>query len=107
MMIFVNDRSSSSKRKKSQNKKKSVVVYAKYTPPAFKTLKTPAVQPARRDDHRDIPSVSFTNLSVSTSKYEHLKYSGDRLVGISIVHKSCLQPVFSQQEATDVARMRR
>lgn len=105
MMIFVNDRSSSNKKKK--QKKSSTVVYAKYTPPAFKTLKTSAVQPARRDDHRDIPSVSFTNLSVSTSKYEPLKYSGDRLVGISIVHKSCLQPVFSQQEATDVAHMRR
>jgi len=101
MMIFVNDRSSVKK------KKSSAVVYAKYTPPAFKTLKTPTIQPARREDHRDIPSVTFTNLGAATSKQESPKYSGDKLLGISIVHKSCLQPVFSQQEATDVAHMRR
>lgn len=35
------------------------------------------------------------------------QYTGDRLLGITIVHKSCLQPVFSQEEAVAAAQMRR
>jgi hypothetical protein len=34
-------------------------------------------------------------------------YTGDKVMGISIVHKSCLQPVFSQEQARDLASMRR
>jgi hypothetical protein len=34
-------------------------------------------------------------------------YSGNKVIGIAILHKSCLQPVFSQQEAEDIAHMRR
>jgi hypothetical protein len=35
------------------------------------------------------------------------QYTGNSVVGITIMHKSCLQPVFSQQEAIDAANMRR
>ena len=34
-------------------------------------------------------------------------YTGTSVVGITIMHKSCLQPVFNQQEAIDAAKMRR
>jgi hypothetical protein len=34
-------------------------------------------------------------------------YTGDQMIGISIIHKSCLQPIFSKQAAVDVASMRR
>ena len=34
-------------------------------------------------------------------------YTGDQVLGVTIIHKSCLQPVFSQQEAIDAANMRR
>lgn len=34
-------------------------------------------------------------------------YTGDKVIGISIVHKSCLQPVFSAEQAKDFAEMRR
>ena len=34
-------------------------------------------------------------------------YTGDERLGITVLHKSCLQPVFSQQEAIDAATMRR
>lgn len=37
----------------------------------------------------------------------HKVYTGDKILGITIVHKSCLQPVFNQQEAIDAANMRR
>ena len=53
----------------------------------------------------DIPSL-FTPGGDCTKK-EPPKYTGDKMIGISIIHKSCLQPVFSQQEAIDAASMRR
>jgi hypothetical protein len=34
-------------------------------------------------------------------------YTGTKVLGVTIVHKSCLQPVFNQQEAIDAANMRR
>lgn len=34
-------------------------------------------------------------------------YTGTDVIGISVVHKSCLQPVFSQEQAEDFAKMRR
>lgn len=36
-----------------------------------------------------------------------MEYTGDKMLGISIIHKSCLQPVFSQEAAKDAASMRR
>ena len=41
------------------------------------------------------------------SAKEHMTYTGDNMVGISIIHKSCLQPIFSQEAAIDAASMRR
>jgi hypothetical protein len=34
-------------------------------------------------------------------------YSGDKVLGVTVIHKSCLQPVFNQQAAVDAAKMRR
>jgi len=34
-------------------------------------------------------------------------YTGDKMLGISTMHKSNSVPVFSQEEAIDIARMRR
>lgn len=35
------------------------------------------------------------------------QYTGDSILGIGVLHKSCLQPIFSNQEAEDIAKMRR
>ena len=35
------------------------------------------------------------------------KYTGTEMLGITIMHKSCLQPVFSTEAAQDAAKMRR
>lgn len=35
------------------------------------------------------------------------KYTGTEMIGISIIHKSCLQPIFNQQAAIDASNMRR
>jgi len=34
-------------------------------------------------------------------------YTGKNILGIAVLHKSCLQPVFSNEEAINIARMRR
>ena len=34
-------------------------------------------------------------------------YTGTEMIGISIIHKSCLQPIFSIEAAIDAASMRR
>ena len=34
-------------------------------------------------------------------------YTGDKLLGIATLHKSNLVPVFSQEDAQDISRMRR
>lgn len=34
-------------------------------------------------------------------------YTGDKMIGVAVMHKSCLQPVFSQEQAEDSAKMRR
>ena len=38
---------------------------------------------------------------------ESPKYTGTEMIGITILHKSCLQPVFSREAAVDAANMRR
>lgn len=38
---------------------------------------------------------------------DNIVYTGDKVKGISLMHKSCFQPVFSDQEAIDHAKMRR
>lgn len=43
----------------------------------------------------------------STAAKDTQMYTGDKIVGIAIMHKSCLQPVFSREAAEDTAKMRR
>lgn len=40
-------------------------------------------------------------------KKEENRYTGGNLLGIATAHKSCLVPVFSKNQAEDLARMRR
>ena len=34
-------------------------------------------------------------------------YTGDKVLGVAVMHKSCLQPIFNEQAAKDSAAMRR
>jgi hypothetical protein len=45
--------------------------------------------------------------SCDTTKKEVIKYTGTLVKGIATMHKSNAVPVISQQEATDIANMRR
>lgn len=62
--------------------------------------------PPGRDTTRNIPSVTSVHKGAVSSPQSQ-QYTGDKVLGITIVHKSCLQPVFSQEAAIDAARMRR
>lgn len=48
-----------------------------------------------------------TGVKGAVTSKQSQQYTGDNVLGITIMHKSCLQPVFSQQAAIDAANMRR
>jgi hypothetical protein len=73
--------------------------------PEFKTLSVNTHKP-RQNSIANIPSLN-TNVG-NTNRRENMKYDGERqLLGIAVLHKSCLQPVFSQKDAEEIAKMRR
>ena len=62
--------------------------------------------PIGRSKTHHIPSLD-TGHSGPVSSKPAPKYTGTEILGITLIHKSCLQPVFNQQEAVDAANMRR
>lgn len=64
-------------------------------------LSTP---PGRTTSHH-IPSLS-TGETVGAKK-ETMQYTGNKMLGIGTLHKSNAVPVFSDDEAKEMARMRR
>lgn len=59
-------------------------------------------------EHRRVQGKSLdTGVKGAVKVKETQHYTGDRLLGITILHKSCLQPVFSQEQAIEAAHMRR
>ncbi len=91
-------------RKRRQTKPKGEV---------FKKFKAPAFRPLSRDvpSYRRDAGATYKSaevVSCNTSKADTNVYTGERkLLGISTLHKSCLQPVFDKQTAIDNANMRR
>lgn len=54
-----------------------------------------------------IPSLSSADSIGVAAKAPVLQYTGNQLVGIAIMHKSNLVPVFSQTQACELSAMRR
>ena len=50
---------------------------------------------------------SGDGVGVFMGRKEEKKYTGDRLLGIATMHKSNMVPVFSQESAEEIAKMRR
>jgi len=65
----------------------------------------PKLGPPPGRETQYFPSLD-TGLGIGAKK-ENPIYTGDKVLGVSIVHKSCLQPVFSETQAKDFASMRR
>ena len=59
----------------------------------------------RNDAHKSLPSKVTEGHSGALKETQ--KYTGTEMIGISIIHKSSLQPIFSTDSAKDVANMRR
>lgn len=77
---------------------------SKFVP--FKPLVGPAMEEIRR--HREkYPSFVGMGAANSTAKKETQQYTGTLIKGISQMHKSNAVPIINQQEAEDIARMRR
>lgn len=74
----------------------------KATPRKPVARKAPA--PFRRET-QDVPSLN-KDTGVAP-KQEPLRYTGDLVKGISVLHKSNAVPVINNEEITDIARMRR
>jgi len=74
-----------------------------------RALKAPALDyklttPVGRTNTQHIPSRDTGgNAALAPAKV----YTGSDMIGITVLHKSCLQPVFSKQDAIDAAKMRR
>jgi len=70
-------------------------------PPLEYKLTTPVGRETVRHGSVDTGHVG----AVSTKQTQH--YTGDKMLGISVLHKSNGVPVFSKEEVHDIAKMRR
>ena len=76
-----------------------------------RAMKAPALDykltaPAGRATSNHIPSRD-TGHSGAVSTKEIPKYSGSKIIGVATLHKSNAVPVFSDEEAVEISRMRR
>ena len=69
------------------------------------TTHTPKSLTKSADNNKPKSLNSWVTGAVSSKPNQ--TYTGDMVKGITVMHKSCLQPVFTEQEAIDAAHMRR
>ena len=87
----------------------------KYKAPVKASVRGPFDTKAYTRETPHYPSISNTNLkdhkkdlANACAKKEPNVYSGERkLLGIAVMHKSNLVPVFDREDAAELARMRR
>lgn len=80
-----------------ENKKRARAMKAE---PLVYKLETPV---GRTNTHHIPSRVTAGHDTTPTVKV----YTGTEIIGVTVLHKSCLQPVFNQQQAIDAASMRR
>lgn len=82
------------------------MLMAKYKPKAIST-KVKAYE-APKPFVRDTPNIPSLDTGYGDcTKKETQKYTGTKMLGVGQLHKSNAVPVFSQDEAIEIARMRR
>lgn len=91
--------------RKIKKKSPSGEVYTKYARPKF-SEKTASTGPVRRDEGVEYKSADIGSPSVCSAP-EAKKYTGTLVKGIATMHKSNAVPVINQEQATDIANMRR
>jgi hypothetical protein len=70
-------------------------------PAAVAPLERPQLAREREKRHSLVTPGGTTALKPSP------QYTGNKVLGVTVVHKSCLQPVFNVEAAIDAAHMRR
>jgi len=73
----------------------------------FTTYQPMTQTPYRRDTGPRIPSLNGGMDMSPALKKEALKYTGTLIKGIATMHKSNAVPIINDQEAKDIAKMRR
>lgn len=102
-------KSAEEKRRFLENQKSWDELKAKYAttrvlPKRSEVLSYSLENPAGRE-RMDLPS--RVTSGGSTARRDSMMYSGDKIMGIGMMHKSNLVPVFKDQDAKDLASMRR
>lgn len=77
----------------------------KYKPQLKGVIKDPMKATTFRRTSPNIPSYGDQVGSIPAKPEQ--KYTGTKIIGVAVLHKSCLQPVSSKQDAEDIAKMRR
>jgi len=102
MMVYGSMRHSFSGRKLSK-KKSTGNVAGKYTPPPFQVYKP-------KETYRPDAGVVYNSVMTSrstASRKENQKYTGTLVTGIATMHKSNAVPVINDEQAKELATMRR
>lgn len=73
--------------------------------PSLDAWKTPIL--VHRDSGSTKPKSLNTWITGAATTKQIPQYTGENIIGITIIHKSCLQPVFNKEQAKDAANMRR
>lgn len=79
-------------------------------PDQIKSRSKPGGNRARVQFSVPVSKVSKPDLSgigPTGFKAEEKKYTGREIMGVAVLHKSCMQPVRTKEAAADIARMRR
>ena len=111
MMIYVNQGKSKPKLKPKKEREEYAAWLAKHQSPTVKKI-MPDVQPWTYKlaqpvrETRKIPSLNASMMGNATVQPKKV-YTGDKMLGIGTLHKSNAVPVFSVEEAQDMAKMRR
>ena len=74
-----------------------------------RAMSAPAyIPPPRTHRGADEPRIPSLNTGMGNATLAPVKvYTGDKIVGIAAMHKSNLVPVFNEQAAKDISKMRR
>jgi hypothetical protein len=93
------------KKTETQNLPNGKTATAHICPTRIKRSADESVELASSNDHissRKAPAMAGPCFSKPSPTY-----TGENIIGIAVLHKSCLQPIFNKQAAEDVAKMRR
>jgi hypothetical protein len=72
----------------------------------FKTTQLSPAIPTNRTVNSHIPSLD-TGITGPVTVKQGQKYTGDKILGIGTMHKSNAVPIFSDEQAKDISKMRR